>query len=177
MPAHLYEAELEKSLESEGAMVRWAITAVDAETVTAEVVLLPHGPSPHDGPGSRRTAPPTMALETTLPAGRGRSSRAVAAMEAVRPRAAGAPARALRTGPAGRPTMTQPDGLMRSSGQDGHRPLALTPPLALARTVALALALPLLLALALTQVPRGHLANPMYAAAPNVRTELLRLAR
>ena len=25
-------------------------------------------------------------------------------------------------------------------------------------------------------VPRGHLANPMYAAAPNVRTELLRLA-
>ena len=26
-------------------------------------------------------------------------------------------------------------------------------------------------------VPRGHLANPMYAAAPNVRTELLRLAR
>ena len=25
-------------------------------------------------------------------------------------------------------------------------------------------------------MPRGHLANPMYAAAPNVRTELLRLA-
>ena len=143
MPAHLYEAELEKSLESEGAMVRWAITAVDAETVTAEVVLLPHGPSPHDGPGSRRTAPPTMALETTLPAGRGRSSRAVAAMEAVRPHAAGALARALRTGAAGRPTMTQPDGRMRSSGQEGHRPLALTPPLTLtlARTLALALAL------------------------------------
>ena len=55
MPAHLYEAELEKSLQSEGAMVRWAITAVDAETVTAEVVLLPHVPSPHDGPSSRRT--------------------------------------------------------------------------------------------------------------------------
>ena len=152
MPAHLYEAELEKSLQSEGAMVRWAITAVDAETVTAEVVLLPHVPSPHDGPSSRRTAPPTMSLETTLPSGRGRATRAVAAMEAVRPRAAGALARALRTGPAGRLTMAQPDGLMHSSGQEGHRPLALTPPLTLtlALTLALALARTLALALALT---------------------------
>ena len=98
MPAHLYEAELEKSLESEGAMVRWAITSVDAETVTAEIVLLPHRPSPHDGPSppdgpvSRRTAPPTMTLETTRPSGRGRAPRAAprAAMEAARPRAAGA---------------------------------------------------------------------------------------
>ena len=72
MPAHLYEAELEKSLQSEGAMVRWAITAVDEEAVTAEVVLLPHAPPPRDAPSSPRAAPTTM----TLPDGLMRSSGA-----------------------------------------------------------------------------------------------------
>jgi len=57
MPAHLYEAELEKSLQSAGAMVRWAITAVDDETVTAEVILLPHSRS-----APPRSVPTTMSL-------------------------------------------------------------------------------------------------------------------
>jgi len=61
MPAHLYEAELEKGLQSEGAMVRWAITAVDEETVTAEIVLLPHAPPTRAAPPPR-AAPSTMTL-------------------------------------------------------------------------------------------------------------------
>ena len=52
MPAHLYESALEKSLQSEGDMVRWYISRVDEEsqTVTAEVVLLPRAPPPRGAP-------------------------------------------------------------------------------------------------------------------------------